>query len=114
MTSSHDDLLRTLMVERIGSHHPSTSTVPMNAQPLAPRGTAGGKHADIQGRRLALRVEDVAALLDVGRTCLYNLIRSGELLSIKIGGSGRVLVTEVHRYLEHLSTDPTSGAAPGR
>lgn len=48
----------------------------------------------------------MAQLLDVGRTRIYDLIRTGDLPSVKIGGSRRVLVAEVHRYLERLRAEP--------
>lgn len=52
--------------------------------------------------KLLLRVEEVAELLDVGRTRVYQLIRCGELRSIKIGGSRRIPSTAVQHYLDQL------------
>jgi excisionase family DNA binding protein len=52
--------------------------------------------------KLLLRVEEVAELLGVGRTRVYQLIREGELASIKIDGSRRVPTTAVEQYLVRL------------
>lgn len=52
--------------------------------------------------KLLLRVEEVAELLDVGRTRVYDLIRSGELQSVKIGGSRRIPPAALQRYLDRL------------
>lgn len=49
--------------------------------------------------RLLLRVEEVADLLEIGRTRVDHLIGSGELQSVKIGGSRRIPTAAVHRYL---------------
>ncbi|MEV6491497.1 helix-turn-helix domain-containing protein [Actinoplanes sp. NPDC051633] len=37
-----------------------------------------------------LRVEDAAKLLNIGRSAVYDLIRSGRLRSVKIGKSRRI------------------------
>ena len=37
-----------------------------------------------------LRVEDAANLLNIGRSAVYDLIRSGRLRSVKIGKSRRI------------------------
>ena len=52
--------------------------------------------------KLLLRAEEVTELLDIGRTCVYDLIRTGDLRSVKIGGSRRVPSTAVQQYLDHL------------
>ena len=46
--------------------------------------------ADLPDLPLALRVEDVADLLGIGRTAAYAAVRAGEVPSIRIGR--RVLV----------------------
>jgi excisionase family DNA binding protein len=52
--------------------------------------------------KLLLRVEEVAEVLDVGRTRVYQLIKVGELRSLKIGGSRRIPSTAVQEYLDRL------------
>jgi excisionase family DNA binding protein len=46
-----------------------------------------------------LRAEKVAALLDVSRTKVFELIASGELRSVKIGGSRRIPLSAIEEYL---------------
>lgn len=58
--------------------------------------------------KLLLRVEEVAELLDVGRTTVYALIKCGDLHSVKIGGSRRVPSTALQNYLDRLSGDVAS------
>jgi excisionase family DNA binding protein len=47
--------------------------------------------------RLAYRVADACAALGVGRTSLYELVRSGELKLIKIAGRTLVPRSELER-----------------
>ncbi len=49
-----------------------------------------------ESSRLVYNVDEAAERLNVGRTLVYNLIGSGELGSVKIGG--RRLIT--HRQLD--------------
>lgn len=48
------------------------------------------------------RVEEVARVLKVGRTKVFDLIRSGELASVKIGGSRRIPARSLNDYLSRL------------
>jgi excisionase family DNA binding protein len=52
--------------------------------------------------RLLLRVEEVARQLGIGRTKVFELIRSGELRSVKLGGARRVSATAVQAYIAKL------------
>ena len=49
-----------------------------------------------------LRVEDVALRLQVGRTAVYDLLRSGALRSVKIGGSRRVTLAALAEFVATL------------
>lgn len=49
-----------------------------------------------------LTVPDVMARLRVGRHKVYDLIRSRQLRSVKVGGSRRIPVTALAAYLAHL------------
>ena len=40
--------------------------------------------------RVLLRPEEVAAMLGIGRSIVFELLRSGELRSVKIGKSRRI------------------------
>lgn len=48
------------------------------------------------------RVEEVARALRIGRTKVFDLIRSGELASVKIGGSRRIPAASLDDYLSRL------------
>jgi excisionase family DNA binding protein len=49
-----------------------------------------------------LRPEDVAKALQIGRTKVFELIRTGELRSIKLGGSRRVSPAALADYVARL------------
>lgn len=51
---------------------------------------------------LLISVEEAATRLSIGRTRAYALVRQGELKSVKIGQSRRVLVTSLEEYIERL------------
>ena len=57
----------------------------------------------ISSGRLLLRPEEVAQALGVGRSTVFQLMRSGELRSVKIGKSRRVPVDAVIEYVAGLS-----------
>jgi excisionase family DNA binding protein len=49
-----------------------------------------------------LRPEDVARRLQIGRTKVYDLIRSGTLRSVKVGGCRRVTLTALAEFIAKL------------
>ena len=49
-----------------------------------------------------LTVVEVAALLGIGRSKVYELLYAGELKSVKIGGSRRVRYTDLGDYVRYL------------
>ena len=53
-------------------------------------------------RRKLYRVEEVAEVLNVGRTKVFDLIRSGQLASVKVGGARRVTEQAVDDYIARL------------
>jgi excisionase family DNA binding protein len=55
--------------------------------------------------RLLLRPEEVAKALGVGRTMVFELIRTGELRSVKIGKSRRIPTAAMHEYIEGLGDE---------
>jgi excisionase family DNA binding protein len=52
--------------------------------------------------RLLLTAEETAAMLSIGRTKVYELMRLGLIESVKIRGSRRIPMVAVHDYVERL------------
>lgn len=52
--------------------------------------------------RVLLRPEEVAHALSIGRSTVFQLMRAGELRSVKIGKSRRVPVDAVAEYVAGL------------
>ena len=48
---------------------------------------------------LVLRVEDLMPVLDIGRNTAYELVRSGQIRSIRVGRQIRVLKDAIREYL---------------
>jgi excisionase family DNA binding protein len=53
---------------------------------------------------LLLTAEEAADELRIGRTRMYALIKSGEVVSVKVGGSRRVPYRELAAYIGRLVT----------
>lgn len=68
--------------------------------------------------RLAFTPEEAAATIGVSRTRMFQLLRSGEIPSLKLGRVRRVRIDRLREYLEQAETDQwphlASGAMPGR
>jgi excisionase family DNA binding protein len=52
--------------------------------------------------RLLYRQEEAAKVLGLGRTTVFELIRSGELRSVKIGHLRRISATALAEYVAQL------------
>lgn len=52
--------------------------------------------------KILLRVEEVARMLDIGRCRVFDLINSGDLVSVKIGASRRIPEQAVREYVARL------------
>jgi excisionase family DNA binding protein len=52
--------------------------------------------------RVLYRVEDAATLLSVSRTRVYELIRSGQLRSVRVGKLRRVPARSLDEYVARL------------
>jgi excisionase family DNA binding protein len=50
--------------------------------------------------KLLVTVEDAAAMLSLGRTLTWALVRKNELRSIRVGKTRRVVVSSLHEYIE--------------
>jgi len=53
-------------------------------------------------RRLLLRPEEAARVLGLGRTKVYDLMRSGALRSVKVGNSRRVSMAALAEFVDQL------------
>lgn len=49
---------------------------------------------------LVLRVEDISIVLGIGRNTAYDLVRSGQIRSIRIGRQLRIPRNELQRFLD--------------
>ena len=58
---------------------------------------------------LLLSVEEGAAQLRIGRSRMFDLIRRGEVLSVKVGGSRRIPYDSLRAYVDRL---PSRRPAP--
>ena len=57
------------------------------------------KYRSLEDLPLALRVEDLMPILGIGRNTAYELVRSGQIRSIKIGRQIRVPRDAVAEFL---------------
>ena len=51
---------------------------------------------------MLLTVGQAAARIGLGRSFCYELIRRGELPSVKIGGARRIVTTDLERFVERV------------
>jgi excisionase family DNA binding protein len=51
---------------------------------------------------LLLSVEEAAAQLRIGRSRMFDLIRRGKVLSVKVGGSRRIPYDSLQAYVDEL------------
>ena len=58
------------------------------------------KYNSIDELPLVLRVEDLMTILDIGRNKAYELVRSGQIRSIKVGRQIRVPRDAVVEFLQ--------------
>ncbi len=83
---------------------PHASATGIEPRPTtAPQGWASGAGDEAGGFRLLLRPEEAAAVLGIGRTTLYDLLRTGQLPSVRIGASRRVPVRALHTFVDSLA-----------
>ncbi len=61
------------------------------------------KYRSFDDLPLTLRVEDLMPILGIGRNTAYELIRCGQIKSIRIGRKIRIPKTEVLAFLNHNS-----------
>jgi len=61
----------------------------------------GSNYRSFDDLPLTLRVEDLMPILDIGRNTAYELVRSGQIKSIRIGRKIRIPKAEVLAFLNH-------------
>ncbi len=59
---------------------------------------------------LLLTVPEVVARLGVSRAKVYNLMARGELRSVRVGGSRRVHIDDLDRFVAELDDSGPAGA----
>jgi len=57
--------------------------------------------------KVLVSVDEAAAMLSLGRTLVWELVRKKELRSVKVGRTRRILVSSVHEYVQKLMTQPS-------
>lgn len=60
---------------------------------------SGDHRASIEDYPIVLRIDDLIEILSIGRNAAYDLIRSGEIRSIRIGKSYRIPRDAVVEYI---------------
>ena len=60
----------------------------------------GNNYRSFEELPLTLRVEDLMPILKIGRNTAYELVRSGQMKSIRVGRQIRIPKSEVFRFLE--------------
>lgn len=56
-----------------------------------------------------LRVSEAASLLGLGRTTLYELMKSGEIKTVRIGRAVRIPLRVVRDYAERITAEQSEG-----
>jgi excisionase family DNA binding protein len=62
-------------------------------------------------RTLLLTVDEVATTLQLGRTLIYDLLRRGDLASIKIGNRRRIPAAALDAFVARLLAEQKGGAS---
>ncbi len=63
----------------------------------------GSESRALDVHRLAYSVEEAGQMIGISRRTIYELIRSGQLVSIKIGSRRLVRHVDLERYLDSVS-----------
>jgi len=77
-------------------------------QPLEDRHTAALPDERPRYERLLVSPADAAELLSIGRTYLYELIRTGAIRSVRVGRLRRIPLAALRDYVERLSSSGSS------
>ena len=58
---------------------------------------------------LLLTPEEAASELRIGRSRMYDLIKRGEVVSVRVGGSRRVIRESLNAYIRRLLAEQSAG-----
>jgi excisionase family DNA binding protein len=61
-----------------------------------------GTETTARERKMLCSVHDVAAMLSIGRTAAWELVRKRKIRSVKIGRTRRVPLAAIQEYIERL------------
>jgi excisionase family DNA binding protein len=75
---------------------------------VVPSDLAGAVFGEIPAAPLLLSVEESAAQLRIGRSRMFSLIRSGDVLSVMVGGSRRIPYDALKAYVKRLVDEQTA------
>lgn len=67
------------------------------------------KHRNATGERLAVSVEDAAAMAGIGRTTLYAALGDGSLRSLKIGARRLIPVEALKAWMAAHEAESAEG-----
>lgn len=66
------------------------------------------RHKEVATQRLLLRIPEVAEVLGLGRTKIYELIAAGAFPTIRVGRAVRVPVTALQKWVEEQNNQRLS------
>lgn len=72
----------------------------MTSSTRAPNAGRAGRAASRPTARLAFRIGEAAAVIGVGRTTFWRMMRAGELPVVTIDGVRRILRRDLEAWLE--------------
>lgn len=62
------------------------------------------------GEKLLYKVEEVAQMLAIGRSKMWEIVLRGDIDSVKLDGSRRITREAVHAYVRRLAESGSAGA----
>jgi excisionase family DNA binding protein len=76
----------------------------MNMQVLSLQSAHDPSTSAPHSRQITMSVDETMAALSIGRTMVYELIRSHAIRTIKIGKKRLVIVASIHEYISDLES----------
>jgi excisionase family DNA binding protein len=67
----------------------------------------------MQSNPIAFKINEACSVARVGRTCLYDAIKNGQLRALKRGKSTLILADDLRHWLESLPVITPVNNAPG-